>query len=91
MNASEQSGSAWEKTSQVILFAFLFTGLACELYGLLSWVCATHATPMDTHASPFYAKSATNVIQDFPLLITKFLITSPIVDKDSVPLPISHD
>ena len=90
VNASEQSGSPWEKISQVIFFLFLFIGLACELYGLLSWVCATHVIPMDTHASSCHAMSATNVTQDSSPR-TEILIANPIVDKDSLPLPGPHD
>ena len=91
MNAFEQSGSVWKNTTQLILVAFLSAGLACELYGLLYSVRGTHPTPMDTHASPFYAESATNLMQDLLLIITKILVADPVLGKDSVPLPSSHN
>ena len=71
----------------MVLFAFLLSDLACEPSSPLSWVRATHATPVDTQASRVRARLAANVIEKFPALNRIFLIADPTEYKDSIPPP----
>ena len=91
MTRSEQTGSAWGNPFQMILFAFLLSALACELYSLMYWIRVTYAISMDMHGNRMNARLATNAIQDFPVLVEVFSIAHPIVDKTPLPLPSASD